>query len=437
MANKKYDAIIIGAGIIGNCIAFEMAKKGFKTLSVEKLSGSGFGSTAASCAIVRAHYSTQDGVAMAYEGFKIWDKWGEYLEIDDPDGLAQFRKTGSILLKSQGHKWQDVQGHYDAVGVDYEEWSTEKVEEMVPVYDLHEFWPPTRPDEDENFMDHSGKKLEGAIFCPGGGYMSDPRLSSHNAEVAARAKGAEFMFKAEVTAVRSENNRVQGITLMDGTEIDAPIVVNVAGPHSFIINQLAGVYDTQNIKTKALRHEVAFAPSPEGFNFEKDGYHTSDGDNSIYMRPEVGNSILIGSEDPDCDPQEWVDPDEFNRNVTDAQWKAQVYRAARRVKDLPITDKKRGVVDLYDCSDDWIPIYDRSSLDGFYQAIGSSGNQYKNAPVAGMMMAELIDRIENHGLDHDNEPFQFTLPRCGISIDVGFYSRNREINYNSSFSVNG
>ena len=64
--SKQYDAIIIGTGIIGNCIAFELAKKGYKTLSLDKLSGSGFGSTSASCAIVRAHYSTRDGVAFAY-----------------------------------------------------------------------------------------------------------------------------------------------------------------------------------------------------------------------------------------------------------------------------------------------------------------------------------------------------------------------------------
>jgi len=69
-------------------------------------------------------------------------------------------------------------------------------------------------------------------------------------------------------------------------------------------------------------------------------------------------------------------------------------------------------------------------------AIGTSGNQYKNAPVVGIMMAELIDACEK-GLDHDAKPFQFKLPHIGRTIDVGFFSRKREINYNSSFSVNG
>ena len=102
----------------------------------------------------------------------------------------------------------------------------------------------------------------------------------------------------------------------------------------------------------------------------------------------------------------------FNRNVTEAQWKAQVYRCARRIETLPIPDKKRGVVDLYDCSDDWIPIYDKSDLGGYYMAIGTSGNQYKNAPIVGMMMAELIDQCEK-GLDHDKTPLKFKLPATG------------------------
>ncbi len=34
---EKYDAIIIGAGVIGAPIAYEMAKMGYKTLNVDKL----------------------------------------------------------------------------------------------------------------------------------------------------------------------------------------------------------------------------------------------------------------------------------------------------------------------------------------------------------------------------------------------------------------
>lgn len=111
------------------------------------------------------------------------------------------------------------------------------------------------------------------------------------------------------------------MTLPDGRALDAPIVVNVAGPHSFLINRMAGVEQEMKIRTRPLRHEVHHVPAPPGFDFEADGFHTSDGDTGIYFRPESGNHILIGSEDPDCDPKIWVsDPDRYDRGVTEAQW---------------------------------------------------------------------------------------------------------------------
>ena len=122
--------------------------------------------------------------------------------------------------------------------------------------------------------------------------------------------------------------------------------------------------------------------------------------------------------------------------VSEEQWNAQVLRFARRMPSLGVPREKRGVVDLYDVSDDWIPIYDRTDLDGFYVAIGSSGNQFKNAPVAGWCMSELIDKVE-HGHDHDADPVVVTARYTGLELNMGFYSRNREINPNSSFSVNG
>ena len=140
--NKKADAIVIGAGIIGACTAYELARKGYKTLSIDKVASAGDGSTANSCAIVRAHYSTRDGVAMAYEGFKYWQDWENYLEnVKDEKGFAKFMNTGSILIKSQGHDWRKVIKHYKDVGVPCEEWDIATLKEKVPVYDTHEHWP--------------------------------------------------------------------------------------------------------------------------------------------------------------------------------------------------------------------------------------------------------------------------------------------------------
>ena len=121
----------------------------------------------------------------------------------------------------------------------------------------------------------------------------------------------------------------------------------------------------------------------------------ADDDSGIYFRPQPGNNILVGTTDPPCDPKIPVGPDEDLGELTTDGWETNTMRINKRMPTLgvPLPHEKKGVVDRYDKSDDWIPIYDRTDLDGFYVAIGTSGNQFKNAGVAGHMMAELIEAV--------------------------------------------
>ncbi|MFV1991363.1 MAG: FAD-dependent oxidoreductase, partial [Acidimicrobiales bacterium] len=97
---ERYDAIIIGTGIIGAATAFELAKLGYTTLNIDKLPAAGYGSTSNTCAIVRASYSTWDGVAMAYEGFSYWNDWENYIGVPDESGLAKYIACGTLQLTS-------------------------------------------------------------------------------------------------------------------------------------------------------------------------------------------------------------------------------------------------------------------------------------------------------------------------------------------------
>jgi sarcosine oxidase subunit beta len=434
--NDHYDAIIIGAGAIGAAVAFEMAKKGYKTLSLDKLPAAGYGSTSNTCAIVRTHYSTWEGTALAYESFHHWKDWPNYLGVEDERGYAKFIQTGMVVVKSQANDFQKHLKLHAELGIPYEEWDAATLKEKLPYYDTSEFFPPRRPD-DERFGESTGASVPGAFYVPTAGYVNDPQLSTHNLQRAAEAHGAEFRFNVAVTTILKHENAVRGVELADGTRIDAPIVVNVAGPHSAQVNRLAGVADSMKVTTRPLRHEVHYLPRPEGSEIDDTTCFTSDEDIGGYSRPEVGNLLLVGSQDPVCDPQEWIeDPDDFNREVTVEQWRSQVYRMALRIPTLRIPNQPKGIADLYDVSDDWMPIYDRSDLNGFYMAVGTSGNQYKNAPMAGMMMAEVIAACEG-GHDHDRDPVCVTGPYTGLNLNVGFYSRNRDAHHDSSLTVLG
>ena len=430
------DAVIIGAGVIGAGIAFELGKLGYKTINVDRLPAAGYGPTSNSCAIVRFYYSSWDGVAMAYEGAFYWLGWSDYIGTTDELGPAGYLDTGAILLKSQNGLTEKCLPHYDDLAIAYDEWTNDDLRRRFPLLDLREFWPPKRP-SDPGFLDEPAGEIRGAVFTPKAGYVLDPQLATHNLQRAAEAGGGTFLFRRSVRAIRQLSERVAGVTLDDGTQIDAPIVVNVAGPHSFLINRLAGVEDQMQIKTRPLRHEVHHVPAPPDLDLVSHGCVISDGDLGIYYRPEVGGHILVGSEDPACDPRIWVsDPDTYDRGVSAAQWEAQVYRLAKRIPSLPIPTQRKGIVDLYDVSDDWMPIYDKSDLSGFYMAIGTSGNQFKNAPVAGHLMATLIDAVEN-GHDHDANPVRVKCRHIDADLDSGFYSRRRAFNVQSSYSVAG
>ncbi len=434
--SKNYDAIIIGAGIIGCCCGYELAKRGYRTLNLDKLHGAGYGSTASSCAIVRFHYSTPDGVAMARESYFYWLDWAKYLGVVDEIGMARYVNTGCLVFKTEkNHYLRKVMKSLDELRVAYQELEPAAVEDFLPLLDTRQFGPPVAHDH-PRFGHPTGDSIMGALYLPESGFINDPQLSCHNVQRACEARGGEFRFNAEVVEILEHAGRTAGLRLADGTTLEAPIVVNAAGPHSSQINRLAGVEEGMRIKTRALKREVCHLPAPAGGDWEARATIISDGDTGCYLRPEIGSHLLLGSEDPACDEHHWVeDPDDYNSNFSQ-QWFTQVLREAQRIPALPVPSRAKGVVGLYDATDDWIPLYDRSDLPGFYMAVGTSGNQYKNGPVAGKLMAELICAIEA-GQDHDRDPVRLHLQYTRHDLDLGFFSRLREINTESSFSVIG
>lgn len=434
-ADQSCDAVIIGAGIIGAAIGYEMAKQGKKTLNVDMNPAAGYGSTSNSCAIIRVHYSTIPGTALAYESYFDWKNWSDYLGVDDERGYAEFHENGCLVMKTEENGFlKNIIKNVAALNIPFEEWDGERILKDLPIYNLEKFSPAKRMDAD-GFGEPTGGTVPGCVYFPTAGYISDPQLATHNLQRAAEAKGASFLFNRKVLDIPTTSGQVTGVVLDDGTRISAPVVINVAGPHSRKINDLVGAGEDMNIKTRALRQEVVHVPAPAGTDFEKIGYVISDNDIACYCRPETGNNILVGSEDPECDEHQWVDPDDFKTDFSD-QWTTQAQRMAQRIPSLGIPSKMKGVVDLYDVTDDWIPIYDQSSVEGYYMAIGTSGNQFKNASQAGALMAALVDYCQNGG-DHDKEPLQFDLKRTGHKLDLSAFSRLREINKDSSFSVLG
>jgi glycine/D-amino acid oxidase-like deaminating enzyme len=428
---RNCDAVVIGAGVIGSSIALALARRGWQVTVVDKAGGPGHGSTSASSAIVRFNYSTHAGVALSWESKHCWERWADHLGHVDDAGLAAFRRTGLVMLDVPIAPRAPVLALFDEVGVPYEEWDADTLRQRVPGLDPGRFWPPKQIDDDAFWADPDGEL--GAFFTPDAGYVDDPMLAAHNLATAAMRHHATFVFHVTVADVRRSNGRVAGVTLSDGSAVHAPVVVNAGGPWSTLLNEVAGIGTDFTIDVRPMRQEV----NQVTCSLATTTPAVADLDLGTYSRPAPGGAMLIGGTEPECEPLQWLaDPDLVDPHPTAAVSRPQLLRAARRFPSLPVPESPGGIVGVYDVASDWTPIYDRTELDGFYVAMGTSGNQFKNAPVVGELMATLIATVEN-GHDHDLDPVTYTGTHTGHVIDLSAFSRKRTRNDASSGTVMG
>ena len=171
--------------------------------------------------------------------------------------MAEFRQTGVLSLKTEGNGHLEKQiSVSDELGIPYEEWSVQRITDKLPGWETKKFGPPVLSVHDQ-FGQQTGPSIEGAVLFPRGGYCNDPRLATHNLQVAAEAAGGTFRFNADVTAIQTNQGRVSGLVVNGTDSINCPVIINAAGPHSARISELAGVANKSRITTRVIRHEYA------------------------------------------------------------------------------------------------------------------------------------------------------------------------------------
>jgi len=420
---EQYDAIVIGAGIMGASISLELSRSSHRVLCVDGGPAVGAGSTSSSSAVIRFNYSTYDSILTAWESGHRWKNFAQHLGAVDPDGIVSYVETGCLALDTPGDNRQTVTALFRELGIPYVDLNGKEIQQKFPALESGDFYPP-RPVDDERFAAEPTKDI-GGYYTDEGGFVDDPMRAAQNFMHAAREHGTTVLLNSMVTAIRRAGGAVQGITLASGEQINAPVVVNVGGPAAASLNKLAGVAEEMNIQSRPLRQEVHVVQAPANWTPDL-GSLVSDPGVGVYFRPGLAGTLLIGSTEPDCDELQWVsDHTDYLDTPTPELFEAQVLRTARRLRELRIPLAPVGLAALYDASDDWAPLYDKTSVDGYFMACGTSGNQFKNAPLVGTFLAALID-AGAQGHDHDQDPVTVTGDLTGREINLAAFSRLRE-----------
>ncbi len=100
----------------------------------------------------------------------------------------------------------------------------------------------------------------GGVHVRRGGWLSAQQLGAWMLE-SARDKGATLI-RDEVVDIRTSSGRLDGVTLGSGERVDAPVVINAAGPMS---QQIARLVEVDLPLKGSVHHKVSFKDSLSAF----------------------------------------------------------------------------------------------------------------------------------------------------------------------------
>jgi glycine/D-amino acid oxidase-like deaminating enzyme len=355
---NSYDVIIIGAGIMGCCSAFELAGRGLKVALIEKRS-IGEGPSGQSSAIIRQHYSNELTARMALHSLKVFQDFEERV-----GGECGFTRTGFVVLVDAG----DLAGLEENValqrglGIRTELLTAEGLRDILPRMETAD--------------------LLAAAYEPEGGY-ADPYLCVNAYARAARRRGARIYQDTEVTGIRFQGERTLGVDT-SREKLDAPVILNTGGAWGAPVAAQAGL----ELPINACRVQVAFFRRPEGHRAP----HPIIGDfvNALYARPETGDLTLVGLIDP-AEANAVVDPDHYNERMDPEFVLDAGERLVRRYPAMDLSESTGGYASLYGITPDWHPVVDEVPGDsGLYHCAGFSGHGFKLGPAIGAMVADMI-----------------------------------------------
>jgi sarcosine oxidase subunit beta len=351
------DAVVVGGGVIGLSMAYELARRGLKRIVVLERGYLGGGATGRCGGGIRQQWTTEANVRMAQESVAIFEQLSAEL------GYQTFFRQGGYLMITE--KEEDREALRKAValqnrcGAPSRFLEPQECLDIVPQLDI--------------------AKIRGATFCPKDGTAYPFSVVWGYARAAAR-RGVRIYIQTRVTGLETSEGKVRGV-VTDRGPIATPLVVLAAGAWTKYLAASLGI----ELPNWQERHEIMVSESVKPCL----GPMVISITNGIYFSQSMRGELVGGIGDPD-EPH-WNDPAHFN---TRSQLRFAV-RFARALTELfpPARPLRlmRQWAGLYDMTPDHRPILGGvPGLDGYFHICGFSGHGFMLAPIAARRMAKHI-----------------------------------------------
>ncbi len=364
------DVIIVGGGIMGCSIAWQLSKKGQKVLVIERKDMAS-GAAGATDGVVGYH-TKKPGKQMdlAVKSIDMFATLSKELGSE-----VEFEKNAGGMQPVENEvEWKmlnEIVEEQRKSGVDIQMISADEARKIEP---------------------QLSEDIYGALYSPTGGKVNPLKLTMAFAN-AAKKLGAEILIDTEVTDFIIEEKIVKGVRTTKG-EFYAPKVVNAAGAWAGKVAELAGLYMPIKPRKGQLAVTEPIGPFMRA-TLQCARY------NVIKFKPEmikeeailrVGASLSIEQTEEGGliigGTREFVEYEEENTFEAIEMMMRRVIRFFPSLKDVSVI---RYFAGFRPYTPDGMPLLGKvEGLDGFYMAAGHEGDGIALSPITGLLMSELI-----------------------------------------------
>jgi FAD-dependent oxidoreductase domain-containing protein 1 len=334
------DIVVIGGGVIGSSIAFNLLQDGFdgRVTVLERDSSYQFASSALAFGGVRQQFMTSISVRMVQYSLSVLNEF--------PD--VEFHPRGYLFLGDE-HHWDELQRRHrsqKSLGVECELLSVDDIRRLVP----------------ELYCDD----LSGGLFGPKDGYV-DPRALLRAYRTKAERLGATY--------VSGELDKVE----------NGPIYIIAAGAYSGVVAKKFEI----DVPITPLRQQLFRCALPREWTYE---FPVVIDPGGAHWRSAANNEIVIAKTNVD-------EPSGFRFGCDLERFHNEVMPAlAHRLPEFRDLKLVFGWGGLYEMTPDQNGIIDRIS-DRVYLAAGFSGHGLMMSPATGKLMSELVRTGSFHTID--------------------------------------
>ena len=229
-----YDVVIIGAGIQGLALAYELTKLDFGRIAVLEAGYPGSGASGRNGEMIRSAFSSREWIELFDTSLRRWQTLSAELDFN-----VLFSRAGYLVLGSTEEQTARLAHDHQRqreFGLNTQLLDRDQALAAIP---------EAAPD-----------LVQGGLLQLDGGYAHHDATIWGYARSASRG-GAEIHARTRVSSVEVDRGRVVGVTTQRGS-VSTPIVVNAAGGFANELAQMAGIalpsarYRLEMIVTESL-----------------------------------------------------------------------------------------------------------------------------------------------------------------------------------------